>query len=219
MTFNAAALAAGFINVDEAALTNTFISFPAPSMAPYGIYQVRISLTNATGCQSGEYVVSFGIHRDNMIVQMWDDVLICDNSSHEFTAYQWYKNNQRVTGASLQYYSELGGFYGDYYVVAYTASGQAIASCVITLNTKQNIAIAPSPIKSNQILRVAVPFTEEQLFGSELEIFDAIGRSIYHSLEVNAENDVLIKSPPGVYLVRVRMHTGEVFTEKFVVSK
>ena len=219
LTFNAAALAAGFINVDEAALTSTYISFPAPTMAPYGIYQVRITLTNATGCQSGEYLVSFGIHRDNMIVQMWDDVLICDNSSHEFTAYQWFKNNQRVTGASLQYYSELGGFYGDYYVVAYTTSGEAIASCVITLNTKQNIALAPSPIKSNQVLRVVVPFTEDQLFGSELEIFDAIGRSIYRSPDVNGENDVLIQSPPGVYLVRVRMHTGEVFTEKFVVSE
>ncbi|HRS68070.1 MAG TPA: PKD domain-containing protein [Paludibacteraceae bacterium] len=219
LTFNSAALAAGFINVEEAALTSMYISFPAPTMAPYGIYQVRITLTNAAGCQSGEYLVSFGIHRDNMIVQMWDDVLICDNSSHEFTAYQWYKNNQRVTGASLQYYSELGGFYGDYYVVAYTTTGQAIASCVLTLNTKQNIALAPSPIKSNQVLRVVVPFTEDQLFGSELEIFDAIGRSIYSSPDVNAENDILIQSPPGVYLVRVRMHTGEIFTEKFVVSE
>ena len=119
----------------------------------------------------------------------------------------------------MQYDSEMGGVYGDYYVVAYTTSGEAIASCVITLNTKQNIALAPSPIKSNQVLRVVVPFTEDQLFGSELEIFDAIGRSIYRSPDVNGENDILIQSPPGVYLVRVRMHTGEVFTEKFVVSE
>ena len=219
LTFDAASSAIGFIDVSNAILTPSYITFQAPSNVPLGTYSVNVVFTNAEGCESAIYTVMFAVHRDNMIVLMWDDVLICDNSSHEFVAYQWYKDNQRITGATLQYYSELGGFSGDYYVVAYNAAGVGIASCVMSLNTKTGMAVAPNPIKRNHMLRVGIPLTDEQLFGTSLEIFDAVGRLIYQSSEVNAENDILIQSPPGVYLIRVRTYEGTMFTEKFVVSQ
>ncbi len=216
--FNQVALDAGFVDVMDAAMTSGYILINAPTAAPAGTYQASILLTNPNGCQSVGYNVSFTIGID-LIQEVWDDVIICDNQNQEFDGYQWYRNGERITGATLQYYSELGGFSGEYYVVAYNkTTGLATASCVKSYDNKQNIAISPNPLSRNQTLRVAIPFSTDVLFGAQIEIVDAIGRVIYRMDKVENINDIFVTYPDGVYMVRVRFQTGEVLTEKFVVQ-
>ncbi|MGM9746799.1 MAG: T9SS type A sorting domain-containing protein [Paludibacteraceae bacterium] len=207
----------GFVDVMDATMTSGYILINAPTTVPAGTYQVTILLSNPNGCMSGEYRVAFTVGVD-LIAEVWDDVIICDNSNHEYMSYQWYRNGERITGATLQYYSELGGFSGEYYVIAYTAGGQAVASCIKSYDNKQGMSVSPNPLKRNQILRVGLPFATDVLFGSNLEIVDAVGRVVFRLDRVDNENDILINYPAGVYMVRVHMQSGEVITEKFVVQ-
>ena len=209
--------AIGWQDVSEAALGTGSIFIDLPGRVSAGTYEVKIRLSNANGCSSSDYTVKFNVGED-LVEEMWDDVLICKDQNSEYTGYQWFRNGERITGANLQYYSELGGFNGDYYVVAYRADGSEVSSCAKSYASKQNVAISPNPIKRHQTLHVVLPFAMDVLFGSQLEIVDAIGRTIFTLDKVEAENGVVVNYPPGVYMVRVRMQSGEVFTEKFVVQ-
>ncbi len=207
----------GFQDVADAAMTSNSINIDLPSNVPSGTYQVRVSLKNSNGCESAWYDVKFSVGED-MVEEMWDDVLICNDLQNEFTAYQWYKNGERITGATMQYYSELGGFSGDYYVIAYNGS-TSVASCVVQYAaSKQEVAISPNPLKRYQTLHVTLPFSADVLFGSRIEIIDAIGRTLYTIDRVEAENGIVIGYPSGVYMVRVSLNDGRVLTEKFVVQ-
>ena len=93
-----------------------------------------------------------------------------------------------------------------------------MASCTKSYDNKQGMSVSPNPLKRNQILRVGLPFAVDVLFGSNLEIVDAIGRVVFRLDRVENENDILINYPAGVYMVRVHMQSGEVITEKFVVQ-
>ncbi|MGN0187289.1 MAG: T9SS type A sorting domain-containing protein [Paludibacteraceae bacterium] len=217
LLFDASMHELGFVDVMDATMTSGYILINAPTTVPAGTYQVTILLSNPNGCMSGEYHVAFTVGVD-LIAEVWDDVIICDNSNHEYMSYQWYRNGERITGATLQYYSELGGFSGEYYVIAYTPGGQAVASCIKSYDNKQGMSVSPNPLKRNQILRVGLPFATDVLFGSNLEIVDAVGRVIFRLDRVDNENDILINYPAGVYMVRVHIQSGEVITEKFVVQ-
>ena len=217
LDFSDEALAVGFQNVIDGAISSNQIYIDLPSNVPTGIYKVRVSLTNGNGCESGFYDLSFSVGED-MVEEIWDDVLICNDQNNEFVSYQWYKNGERITGAQSQYYSELGGFSGDYYVVAYRNAHSSVTSCVKSYDNKQSVAISPNPLKRHQTLRVVLPFSTDVLFGSRLEIVDAIGRTLYTNDKVEAENGIVIDYPAGVYMVRISMQSGEVITEKFVVQ-
>ncbi len=217
LDFSDEALAVGFQNVVDGAISSDQIYIDLPSNVPTGIYKVRVSLTNGNGCESGFYDLSFSVGED-MVEEIWDDVLICNDQNNEFVIYQWYKNGERITGAQSQYYSELGGFSGDYYVVAYRNANSSVTSCVKSYDNKQSVAISPNPLKRHQTLRVVLPFSTDVLFGSRLEIVDAIGRTLYTNDKVEAENGIVIDYPAGVYMVRISMQSGEVITEKFVVQ-
>lgn len=217
LQFATAAHAVGFEDVSEAALGSGGIFVDLPTNVPAGTYEVTIRLSNANGCGSGNYNVKFNVGED-LMEEMWDDVLICKDLNHEYTGYQWFRNGERITGANLQYYCEVGGFSGDYYVVAYRADGSEISSCAKSYASKQNVAVSPNPLKRHQTLHVVLPFSMDVLFGSQLEIVDAVGRTIFTLDKVEAENGIVINYPPGVYMVRVRMQSGEVFAEKFVVQ-
>ncbi len=217
LDFSDEALAVGFQNVIDGAISSNQIYIDLPSNVPTGIYKVRVSLTNGNGCESGFYDLSFSVGED-MVEEIWDDVLICNDQNNEFVTYQWYKNGERITGAQSQYYSELGGFSGDYYVVAYRNANSSVTSCVKSYDNKQSVAISPNPLKRHQTLRVVLPFSTDVLFGSRIEIVDAIGRTLYTNDKVEAENGIVIDYPAGVYMVRISMQSGEVITEKFVVQ-
>jgi hypothetical protein len=69
----------------------------------------------------------------DIVYRKWNDLLFVDNGNEEFTAYQWYKNNTAIEGATRQYlYTEGIILQGDgniYHVVATRANGSQVISC------------------------------------------------------------------------------------------
>lgn len=220
LIFEEDAIAQGFVNVVSGTLHQGSITLAVPASAAPGNYKAKVAVINPTGCKSSEHEVTISVRSKGMIVQKWNDVLICDNILHKYVGYQWYKNGFKATGATLQYYSELGGFDGDYHVVAKRTDGGTDVSCVLSLHNKQYvIKTNPNPVNKNQMLKVEVPFSDAELFGAEMKIFDMAGKRLFVTNEVFAENDIFIPYNPGVYMIQVTLYGGEVYNAKFIVAK
>lgn len=131
------------------------------------------------------------------IYKKWDDVLICDNSSGEFVAYQWYKDGMSIDGETNQYYSEAGGLNGSYYVMAQNRIGEWGMSNSIICEKRNNggLKVSPTIVKRNEKCVVSVDCSgyEEQMVS--LNVFNAMGQivkkmllSTGHSVELEFEH-------------------------------
>jgi len=69
----------------------------------------------------------------DIIYRKWNDLLFVDNGNEEYVAYQWYKNQVAIDGATRQYlYTEGVTLQGDgniYHVVVTLSNGSQIISC------------------------------------------------------------------------------------------
>jgi hypothetical protein len=62
-------------------------------------------------------------------------MLVCNNSTNTYTAYQWYQNNQALTGATSQYYTQETGLNGSYFVIVTAQNGVLLSSDTLSLHT------------------------------------------------------------------------------------
>lgn len=141
------------------------------------------------------------------IYRKWDDVLICDNSSNMFVAYQWYKNDVPVTGETKQFYSEIGGLNGRYYVMAQVENGNWEKSNIIECSNAAKLRVNPTIFKKNEKCVVSVN-TDDEPAEICLGIFDVMGRMVKKIDLPNNTATVKLENT-GMYVVKV-MGTNEV---------
>ncbi len=161
------------------------------------------------------------ISQGELIKQQWADVIFFDNKSNEFNAWQWYKNGNAVTGATRQYYSEEQPLNGSYYVIAKNTNGNSIKSCPIeTTGTafSQSLKIHPNPIKPSSEFTLACDFSESQLSGSEITIFDVTGRLVQTITNVKPQNQIIAPSQSAIYVVVLSLHNGQKKTINLLVK-
>jgi len=225
ITFDATAIAAGIQNVDYSNLPSAFSSDVLPITIPKGtkdgLYQGTLQMRNELGIESPVYTFQFTINLStDFIVAKFDDVVLCDNSSNRFVAYQWYKDGVMLEGATKQFYNDLGGLIGSYSLKVTTIDGQTLYTCAKMLNIPllKKVSIYPSPVKANQIATVKLTgMVNEDLVGAELSIYTMQGFCIYHSTKVQRINEVRLPSVEGMYLGRVTTSKGQEFPFKVIV--
>ena len=226
MTFNAPALAGGVKNIVYTGLptllSNGTLLFTIPKGMPDGSYQGTLQMKNELGVESAAYPFSFTINLSaDYIIHKFDDVVLCDNSSLRFTAYQWYKDGVLVTGATDQFYCDPDGLVGSYSLKVTTKDGQSLLSCAKVLNIPlaKKISVYPSPVKVNQACTVKlIGLNEEDLDGAELSVYTMQGVRICHSTKVEKINSVNLPMA-GMYTGRVTTSKGQEFLFKVIVAK
>ena len=227
ITFSASALAAGIQNIDYTNLPSMASTGVLPVTIPKGtkdgVYQGTLQMRNELGIETTLYSFQFTINvSSDFIIPKFDDVVLCDNSSNNFVAYQWYKNGIMIDGATKQFYNDLDGLIGSYSLKVTTTDGQTLYTCAKDLNIPltQKISVYPSPLKVNQPCTVKMSgMTNAELEGAELSVYTMQGNLIYHSVKVEKLNSVYLPSVDGMYLGNVTTSKGKVFPFKIIVEK
>lgn len=137
----------------------------------------------------------------NAAVQLYTDMLIVDNHEGIYNAYQWYRNGEALSGATLQYYTEPKFDYNSLYTVKLSGDGKEMMSCPVEwLSTakalKPSIKVYPNPAKQNENFTLEIlDFDEDQNY--DIVIFTANGTMVKKISNVEQKTSVTL--PSGVY--------------------
>jgi hypothetical protein len=164
-----------------------------------------------------------------LVEQRWDDVLVVNNNpahngGYHFVAFQWYRNGSAIDGATQQTYQEIGGLNGEY-SVALTGynktTGELITfvTCGITYTNGEFLKVFPVPAKVNEKITIQTTFTDEELNGAVLEIFDAKGAQVNRVTQLYQTTEISGFTSPGTFVGRIITGTNEIKTVKFVIVK
>ncbi|WDF65839.1 MBG domain-containing protein [Flavobacterium sp. KACC 22763] len=161
------------------------------------------------------------ISQSGLVIQQWANVLFFDNKSNNFVAWQWYKNGTAISGATRQYYSEIQPLNGTYHVIAKDKNGNSIKSCPIeTSGTvfSKKIKIYPNPVKPGGEFTLECDFSESQLSGSEVVIYDIAGKLVQTISNVKAKNQIIAPSQTALYIVVLKLADGQLKTINLLVK-
>ncbi|MDD4968178.1 MAG: YDG domain-containing protein [Paludibacter sp.] len=227
ITFGATAIAAGIQNVSYSNLPSLFssdvLAIIIPKGTKDGVYQGTLQMRNELGIESPVYSFTFTINvSTDFIVAKFDDVVLCDNSSNRFVAYQWYKDGVALDGATKQFYNDLDGLIGSYSLKLTTVDGQTLYTCpkVLNIPLAKKVSIYPSPVKANQNVTVKLTgMVNEDLDGAELSIYTMQGVIVYHSTKVQKLNTIVLPPVEGMYVGKVTTSKGQEFSFKVIVIK
>ncbi|MDR2840076.1 MAG: hypothetical protein LBV75_02250 [Paludibacter sp.] len=152
LIFTDKAVNAGFINRQGEFLANNFV---VPVNIPDSIYPDKYSLTLEISNQycSKTLDIQFTIlYPNSVFIQKWDDVISLTNKKYnggyDFTAYQWYRNGEILTGETRSYiYLAKQNLSADdnYSVLIQRPDGSQLFSCPFVPHQAKNpITIYPT---------------------------------------------------------------------------
>jgi hypothetical protein len=225
ITFDPAALAAGFVNTGYLPLPSSQskdrLYIHVPDNMVEGVYTANLQFRNELKDESPVYSLEFTIKLSkDYIVKKFDDVVLCDNSSNRFTAYQWYKNGQPIPGATGQFYNEKSGLDGFYSLQVSTKEGAILWSCEKEIHSPKfknaTISAYPNPARSSEPFTVKVTdLNDQDLRGAVMRIYNVQGALVQTINDVKQVNSV--KLPFGEYIGTVITSDQKRFTYKITV--
>jgi len=149
----------------------------------------------------------------SLISQHWSDVLFFDNSSGDYTAWQWYKNGQAVPGATDPYYSDTPVLNGQYYVVATNDNGRQVQTCTLTITAGADmpggIKVYPNPAKAGGSVTVTANYPRAALQGAILQIIDMTGKLRQQVTAVQPTTIINAPTDTGIYIVNLVLAGGQ----------
>jgi sugar lactone lactonase YvrE len=230
IVFDPKAVAAGFTDIDFTDLPmsseNGLIFIPVPEGIAEGSYTASLQMKDALNNTGELYPFSFSINLPaDYIISKFGDVVLCNNVSNRFTAYQWYKNGKAISGATNQFYNDTEGLTGNYYYVqVVTTSGETLMSCAKSFQVKKSAKVTvsafPNPVSSNQPCSVKISgLSDDDLQDAVLSVYNLQGQRVYYTSEVQLLNDLSIQLNNGVYVGHVTTANGSDYTFRIIVTK
>ena len=132
-------------------------------------------------------------------VQLYTDMLLADNHDGNFASYQWYKDGNAISGATLGHYYEAT-LSGKYTVKITTTDGKEFMSCPVKLVTakalKQSVKVYPNPAKKGETLTIEI---ENYTDGGDytIKIFSSNGSLVKQLTAVSKTTQIAL--PSGIY--------------------
>jgi hypothetical protein len=227
ITFDAATISAGIQNVGytnlPATTTSGTLQIAIPKGTADGTYSGTLTVRNEFGLESAAYSFTFTINLStDYMTTKFNQIILVDNSSNRFTAYQWYKNGVAVNDATKQFYNDPAGLVGAYAVQVTDANGLKIMSCEKTLNFVKavKVSIYPNPVKSTQTCTVQVSgLSNKELETADLSVYTLQGICIYQSPKVEMFNYMRLPDVDGVYVGHIKTADGNEYLFKVIVIK
>lgn len=211
LTYDSLTSAAGFVPENTSLDADGSVKFLVPENAPAGNYVAYVQLFGE-GMASQVVKVNFNVSLSGEVIKRkWNDVVVCNNSGDKFVAYQWYKNNEKIDGATAQYYNDLTGVEGTYSLDVVTIKGDTLHVCgkdFEMLLPEFSITAYPVPAKANEELTIQVNgLTKDQLSHAKLVVYSIDGTVMYKDFDGLYEKNVLTL-PIGDYVAVVTVDNG-----------
>ena len=157
----------------------------------------------------------------NLIKQKWNDVLIFNNTSNNYKAWQWYKDGQVISGATGQYYNSPQPLNGTYHVVATDLNGNQLEVCPVSimLNKKSGgITLNPNPVAPGSTFNLIANYTTTELQGAQVIITDLTGKLINQITNIQPTTVLQAPNTTAVYMVNLILSNGQNISAKLLVN-
>ena len=200
-------------------------SFVIIGVAPGRYPNAVLKFNDETCSRTAEFDVPLVVNFPSDIVrQKWNNVLAVlndkKNGGYEFTAFQWYKNDEPLEGENSSIYyvgtdAELD-FTASYYVQLTTTSGVTLISCPMSPFDKYaeeeftveydedaaNVSVSPTVVSPNETINI---------------ISDLAGRAVMYSTsgicetqrDVNTSASFRAPARTGIYVIQVTLENGK----------
>ncbi|MBR2886582.1 MAG: T9SS type A sorting domain-containing protein, partial [Bacteroidales bacterium] len=181
---------------------DTIIYVRIPSDAKSRQYSGKIQFFDKSGEMSGKYDFTITVYKpSSMVKYLYHNVIFVDNHENLFSDYQWYKNGEKIDGATRQYYYEKV-LNGNYYVVCKTNSGIKIKSCPVDGDLSAKISVSsvkvyPNPAKANIPFNLELVGGNGNYAGAEMLIYNNSGNLVKHI--TNITDIITLTLPQGNY--------------------
>ncbi len=173
-----------------------------------------VTVTDNGNCTASSNHIAIAVHPQPPVsISVNGDTLNAYNS----VTYQWYLNNNEITGASTATY--IASQSGNYSVLITDTNGCTAISNGVVINItgindvaiKSETNIYPNPLNTGSWnLEV-----KKDLLGGTVEIFDNNGRLVYKSEIRNQKSEIQLEIAKGIYLLKISSG-GNTFTKKLV---
>lgn len=160
------------------------------------------------------------VSQTGLIRKHWRDVIFFDNSSNQYSNYQWYKNGVLVTGQNQQYFKENGNLNGTYYATA-IRNGVLITTCslVISDTTPEfDIKVFPNPTEPNSVFELETTLPTASLVNAKIQVFSHLGSLISQTNVTGSKTLVNAPIAQGVYIVRLTLSNGNIYSVNLLVK-
>jgi MBG domain (YGX type)/Putative Ig domain len=148
----------------------------------------------------------------SLITQHWGDAIFFDNSSGDYIAWQWYKNDSLVAGATSPYFSETASLNGQYFVISTNKDGQQVQSCTLTITggapIPGAIKVQPNPTKKGALVTITSNYPSTALQGAVLQIIGITGKVQQQLTNVQPSMQVTMPSENGLYIINLLLANG-----------
>lgn len=182
---------------------DTLIYVNIPSNTMPGKYSGTIQFFGKEGkYESEQYKFDFIVDMPpSMVKYLYHNVIFVDNHDTLFTEYQWYKNGEKIEGATRQYYYEKT-LDGEYYVACKHNSGISLHSCPVKgeVSTKVSVSsvkVYPNPAKANIPFNLELVGGNGNYSGAEMLIYNNSGNLVKHI--TNITDIITLTLPQGNY--------------------
>lgn len=200
------------------------ISILLPENLPYGKYSGIVQFRDSVGEESTAYLFDFIVKLPSTyILNKFDDIVVFNNKSGEFSDFQWYKNGLIINGAKLQYYVDPKGLIGTYSVRVRDSKGEFLYTCgkelAIYLSENKSVTVYPNPAKSNKQVMIRINgMKENELKESVINIYDLNGSLLFHLSEVSKDNLFVFSMSDGAYIGNLVTESGRIIPFAIIVN-
>jgi hypothetical protein len=219
-TINVAAINNG--STDNCGISLLELDKTTFNCANVGENTVTLKVTDRSGnISSGTATVTVVNSQLNFIKRHFDDVIFFDNSSNSFKGYSWYKNGVLVSGQTAQYFKDNASLNGTYYAIATKLDGTLVTTCPLTFSPsveQEFLKIAPNPVKTNSSYQINTNVTSAKIQNARVMVFNILGTMITNQMIDKNTVDLVAPSAEGVYIVKLTLANGKIFTKNLLVK-
>ncbi len=218
------ALDAGFLNDSTAVNSDTCVSLTLPDSVRPDYYALTLTFKDAI-CADISFPLSLEVdYARSIIRQKWNNVLAVTNSGYNggytFSAFQWYRNGEPLTGetGSYLYLGETAAFdTTDVYHAVLTRAddGISIPTCPVLLSTHADKSQYPV----QTVVTAGAPLRIAGVTGrATARLYNAAG-ALCLTAPIDVDNpEITVPSVPGVYLLHISGDGNSPVYHKIIVQ-